>query len=118
MLVLVRDVVAIWMGVPECRRGTVPARGAAEEDGGLKEVVVIVVVAVARGRAWAGGVGAVSAEGIVLAEGIPEETFRAGGRTGDGSLRGGGHGRGFEGKKGREELTVCIRVTGEKDVIV
>jgi hypothetical protein len=110
MLVLVRDVVASWMGVPVCRRGTVPTRGAAEEDGGLEDVV-LVVVTVARGRAWAGGVRAISAEGIVLAEGIPEETFRAGRGTGDG--RGGGHGRGFGGRRERE-ADCMYTVTGEE----
>lgn len=76
MLILVRDVEPSWVAVARCRCGTIPARGAAEEDGGLEEVVVVVVVAVARGRAWAGG-GArgIGAEGVVLAEGIPEQTF-------------------------------------------
>lgn len=98
MLVLVRDVIASWTALPECRRGTVPTRGAAEEDGRLKEVVVLVVITGARARAWAGGVRATSAKGIVLTEGIPEEAFRARGRTRDG--RNSGHGKGSGRKEG------------------
>lgn len=40
------------------------------------------------------------AEGIILAEGIPEEAFRAGWWTRDGRM-GGGHGEGMKGKRAR-----------------
>lgn len=116
MLVLARDVVASWLAVPWCRRGTVATRGAAKEDGGLKEVLVLVFVAVAGGRAWARGVGTMSAEGIVLAEGIPEEAFGAGGGTRDG--RGHRHGEGLEGKKGKRRRAYVYGDRGGKGVIV
>lgn len=45
MLILVWDVKTSWLGVCECRSGTAPTRGTAVEDGGLKDVVVLIGVA-------------------------------------------------------------------------